>query len=74
MNAFIFGFLAGVYFSWLLIKLSYWWDKRQEERRLPYKWKCLECVNGSSFSCAANDVVALDAMVLKHKDGVHAGG
>lgn len=47
-------------YQWLRV----WWS----ERKTPYRWVCMECQNkGAKFYCAANNVAAVDAMVLAHQ-------
>lgn len=53
-------------YDWIKAKLKA--SKERKER--PYKWACVDCRernDGSAFSCSANDVTALDRMILAHK-------
>jgi hypothetical protein len=46
----------------------------KDERSRPYKWSCVDCreQEGNRFDCSANDVTALDNMILAHKSASHS--
>jgi hypothetical protein len=67
MMHFTIGFFLGIFVTLMWEpKIKEW----LENRKVPYSWSCMECTDGNKFTCRANDVRALDHMVVEHK-GIH---
>lgn len=46
-----------------------WWKARKDKQARPFSWTCTECKSeqGNFYRVSANDVIALDHLINRHK-------
>jgi hypothetical protein len=48
---------------------------RERREKLPWEYMCFACFEaGNTFYCSANEVAALDGMIIAHRTASHSGG